>query len=128
MSTRDGPGWERSGSYADDRILMSQAPVKIGLMKTMTGISAMTLLLSVGALDSSGVWWVVALVAALCSVLALFYMCSRQGLFVPIRQRRLVASVFSLQDARANARSTAMHRGFDVAAAPRESITARQGR
>ncbi len=87
----------------------------------------MTLLLSVGALDSSGIWWVVALASGLCSLLVLFYACSRLGYFVPIRRpaRAVDAIVFNLDDARANTHEAAVLRRWKASPVSRESVTLR---
>lgn len=63
------------------RIFMYQAPVNILTMKAITGISAVTLLISVGSLESAGAWWVLPLAIGACSLAVLFLTCGRLGCF-----------------------------------------------
>lgn len=60
---------------------MYQAPSKIRTMKAITGISAGTLLISVGSLESAGAWWVLPLALGACSLAVLFLTCGRLGCF-----------------------------------------------
>jgi len=50
-------------------------------MKVMTYISAVTLLVSVGSLQSAGIWLVVDLLVGLSSLAVLFFTCARLGYF-----------------------------------------------
>ncbi len=52
-----------------------------GPMKVMTCISAITLFVSVGSLQSVGIWFVVDLLIGLSSLGVLFFTCARLGYF-----------------------------------------------
>lgn len=84
-------------------VRVSVAPDTIVFMKVMTGISSITLLASVASLDSRGGWWIVALIAGLCSLSVLFYTCGRLGYFVPSGRLRVFedADIIDLEEARA---------------------------
>lgn len=60
---------------------MSPGPDTIQGMKTLSGISAITLLLCVGSLESSGGWWLLPFLLAACSLAALAFACGRLGCF-----------------------------------------------
>jgi hypothetical protein len=55
-------------------------------MKVMSCVSALTLFVSVGSLQSVGVWLVVVLLLGFSSLAVLFFTCARLGYFYTARR------------------------------------------